>query len=586
MALTSATGLFSGLDTSTLITQLVAIEGQPRISLTAKKAGFQAKISTYGSIKSALSTLKTSLDNLKSANILKVSAKSSDTSELTASVTSSANVGSHSIEVNKLATTQSLFSSTFTSSGAAVADLTVNTVQKLRLQVGSGVVNDITIDSTNNTVTGISDAINAANAGVTASVIDGGFVVDATNDSLLFNDGSNRTATLAQGTYTTSAFEAEIKRALEAANAGSDTYTVTYDTNTSKFTIANDAGNTNSIDLLFEDASTTAEALLGFTSVDHAAVAVAGSIISDNAVGGTRLVLSSNSSGTSGRIKVLTDEDYDGIFGEAADTDTTGLSQIAFDPLYDASGDVASGTANLTQSLSAIDAILKVDGVSVSSSSNTITNLLSGTTLTLLKTTTAGSPVTLDIEKDTAQITTNINAFISSYNSAINLVRSLSVPVDGQGVILTGDSTANQIINSLRSAITQDFSGNTVAESGLSHKVDGSLTLNTTTLDSVVNADLDGLIASFDGLATSLESTLDNFIDTAIPAREDGLNASISSIDDTILGINVRLVTFEETLRAKFTAMESILASLQSTQNFLTAALANLPKPNSTGGKK
>ena len=146
--------------------------------------------------------------------------------------------------------------------------------------------------------TGVIDTLNiaslssspstTANIGITANLDSrsGGdsIVVDTTNNTIIFDDGGTRTATLTAGTYTADQLATEIGTQLEAANVGTDTYTVTFDATTQRFTVANDTGNTNSIDIEWENAATTATSMLGFTTLDHAAIAVAASDTSDEAV--------------------------------------------------------------------------------------------------------------------------------------------------------------------------------------------------------------------------------------------------------------------------------------------------------------
>lgn len=109
-------------------------------------------------------------------------------------------------------------------------------------------------------------------------------VVDSSNKAIRFTEGAGTyTASLTEGTYTANALASEIKRALEAAN-GSNTYTVSYDEASMKFIITNDAVNTDSLDILWENAATTAENILGFTATDHAAIAPGNSTTGDNTV--------------------------------------------------------------------------------------------------------------------------------------------------------------------------------------------------------------------------------------------------------------------------------------------------------------
>ena len=324
MAVTTSTGLFSGVNTDQLIQQILSVESQPIATLQQKSTTYQGEISSYGTIKSALSKLQDALTNLKSSSIYTFGATSSDTSSLTATATSSASAGTYNININNLATAQSIYSTTFASQDAAVADLSTNATQKLQVQVGGGNAATITVDSTNNTLSGIKDAINSAGVGVTASIVNSGFVVDGSNNTIVFNDGTDHTATLNAGTYTADALASEVKRALEAANSGSDTYTVSYDSTAHNFKVSNDSSNANSIDLAFENASTTASGLLGFTATNHAAIAVGSNMSGDNAVGGYRLALASNNTGSSGRITIKADENNDGTYEQStSETDTS-----------------------------------------------------------------------------------------------------------------------------------------------------------------------------------------------------------------------------------------------------------------------
>jgi len=112
MAVTTSTGLFSGVNTDQLIQQILSVESQPITALQQKSTSYQGKISSYGSIKSALSKLQDALANLKSGNIYSIGATSSDTSSLTATATSSASEGTYNIKINNLATAQSVYSTT------------------------------------------------------------------------------------------------------------------------------------------------------------------------------------------------------------------------------------------------------------------------------------------------------------------------------------------------------------------------------------------------------------------------------------------------------------------------------------------
>jgi flagellar hook-associated protein 2 len=176
----SSPGIGSSLDVNGIVTQLMAIEQRPLSLLSVKEARLQGRLSALGQVKGSLSTIQTALGNLKDASQFSAfKATSSDTAVATASANGFADAGSYSLSVTQLATAQKL-----NSKGFAAADAVVGT-GTLTLQFGTTggasfsangdkpAVN-ITIDASNNTLAGIRDAINGANAGVTASIINDG----------------------------------------------------------------------------------------------------------------------------------------------------------------------------------------------------------------------------------------------------------------------------------------------------------------------------------------------------------------------------------------------------------------------------
>ncbi len=172
MALSSS-GIGSGLDINSLVSQLVRAEGQgPLLRLNKREAGFQADLSAFGQLKSGLSDFKTALAGLNSeAAFQPRSVSSSDTALFTASVDNTAVTGSYNIEVLTLAQSEKVRSNSFTSNTEVIG------TGSLAVSLGSDTFN-VTIAGTNNTLTGIRDAINAAtdNPGLTASIVnvDGG----------------------------------------------------------------------------------------------------------------------------------------------------------------------------------------------------------------------------------------------------------------------------------------------------------------------------------------------------------------------------------------------------------------------------
>jgi len=191
-------GVGSSLDVASIVDSLMEVERIPLDRLLAQKDSFDAKISSLGTIKSSLSTFQTSLSPLTSGfGLLANKAESSDTSIVSADGLSGAIAGNYSVDISQLAQSQKLVATGQADTTAAIGGgtsttLTVElgTISGGTFDSGTGTYSgasftpnaagslDITIDSSNNSLEGIRDAINAANAGVTATIVNDG---DAAN---------------------------------------------------------------------------------------------------------------------------------------------------------------------------------------------------------------------------------------------------------------------------------------------------------------------------------------------------------------------------------------------------------------------
>lgn len=198
MALSSP-GIGSGLDVNGIITQLMSLEAQPMALLDRKEASYQAKLSAYGSLQGALSSFQTTARGLNDpTKFNSINASSSDSAVATASASSVAVPGSYSIDVSQLAQSQKLVA---TGQSSTTASIGLGGTTTLTFDFGSisGTLDPyvpgtglggtysaaaftsngsgtktVTIDATNNSLSGVRDAINSAKIGVTASIINDG----------------------------------------------------------------------------------------------------------------------------------------------------------------------------------------------------------------------------------------------------------------------------------------------------------------------------------------------------------------------------------------------------------------------------
>ncbi|MBB6592664.1 flagellar filament capping protein FliD [Ralstonia solanacearum] len=186
-------GIGTSIDVSTLVTKLMSVESQPLTLLQNTQTSYQAQLSAVGTLKSSLSTFQSSLSSLTSlSGFTAMKASGYDTSILNASVTSSAPSGTYAVNVTQLAQSQVLAAQGQTSTTAAIGSGSSTTISFQFGTVSGGTLSNgqytgatftqngnlsggsITINSSNNTLAGIRDAINSANLGVSASIVNDG----------------------------------------------------------------------------------------------------------------------------------------------------------------------------------------------------------------------------------------------------------------------------------------------------------------------------------------------------------------------------------------------------------------------------
>ncbi|GMQ88681.1 MAG: flagellar filament capping protein FliD [Gammaproteobacteria bacterium] len=234
-----------------------------------------------------------------------------------------------------------------------------------------------------------------------------------------------------------------------------------------------------------------------------------------------------------------------------------------------------------------LDSQLLIDGLyTITRSSNTISDAISGITLNLKGATTTA--VQMNVSRDSAAVTASVQAFVDAYNELQTTIDSLS----GEGNDLEADNTLRSIENLIKDvfntppgAITSSFTY--LSEVGVSFQRDGKFSLDSVALQKAIDSDFAGMAELFandnqgylfrvDALVSTFVQT-DGFIDT----RQDGLNTRIDTVDQRILDMEYRLEIREQRLLNQFTALDVLVANLQSTGNFLTQQLASLPKINS-----
>jgi flagellar hook-associated protein 2 len=312
------------------------------------------------------------------------------------------------------------------------------------------------------------------------------------------------------------------------------------------------------------------------SKINSSGAGVTASVVNDNT--GSRLVFSSQTTGLTNAFRVT-----------ATESGGAGLSSLAYDPANGA------GTTTLTQPAS--DAKATINGLSVSSSTNALTNVLNGLTLNLNQVTT--SPVQVSVAQDTTGITKAVQSFVDSYNAlstllTTDLAYNSSTKVAGP---LQADSSAVSLQRQLRNIVGSPSGASsvfsTLSQVGVQVQADGTLQLNSSTLTSAMSsnpAELKKLFTNVDlgtpandGIANQLRTFGDSVLGASglLTARVTGLNTALSSNQTDQDNLNTRLAATQARLQAQYTALDTKMASINTLSTYVTQQIANWNKSTS-----
>ncbi|MGC8121834.1 flagellar filament capping protein FliD [Marinobacter sp. VGCF2001] len=407
MAGISSLGIGSGVLNSDLVDQLVAAERKPTENrLTQKTQQAEALLSAYGKLRSAVTELRLPMRQLSSPDNLKAFSASSSNESIGVEVDSTkANRGSYSVEVTSLASAQAL------ASRDVFADRDSTSVGQgtLELSVGDKITN-ITIDSSNDTLQGLANAINDADAGVSAGIIDTG--------------------------------------------------------------------------------------------------------------NGFQMVLSADETGTANAVSISVTDDAAGT-----NTDNTGLSRFAFNTGMDAD-------SGLKETIAASDAVMDINGISVTRSTNTFENVIDGLTFDITETGTS----TIKVSQDFGAVADRVQGFVDKFNGLQSTIDSLAGfnAEAGVGSLLTGDSTVRTIQGQLRNIITrvvpgmEDASVRSLADVGVTTNFEtGGLEFDREKFEEVLKANPDDVTALFAEQGRTTDSEVE-FVRSGLNTEPGEYNINIT----------------------------------------------------------
>jgi len=249
----------------------------------------------------------------------------------------------------------------------------------------------------------------------------------------------------------------------------------------------------------------------------------------------------------------------------------------------DGTGSTVDFTASaFAENKTAADADFTIDGLQISRSTNSISDVINGVTLTLMK---ENSSASVTVAADNEAIKEQIEAFVTAYNDVTSLISSNSTydTESEEGGILVGEGTSRNIQNNLRDQVSSGVSGlsgslSILAQIGITTNYKtGNLDINSTTLDTKLGTNLDDIADLFNdstnGIAVKISdyiSDISSTVSGSIELRKDGLRDIIDNISDTISNMEYRLEKTEDDMVRKFSALEQIVGSYNTISSYLT----------------
>lgn len=272
---------------------------------------------------------------------------------------------------------------------------------------------------------------------------------------------------------------------------------------------------------------------------------------------GDVLVLASGSTGSEGRLTIEASGGDGGLSALA----TSGGSMTVADP--------------------GNDAVVVVDGITRTSSSNRIDDLIDGVTLDLTKAK-PGEAFDLQLKSDPSTLKAGLLGLVSAYNTALSQLRTQSAAGSegAPGAALSGDAAPRGMTQSLRGFVSQHYAQ--LSALGFETKVDGSLSLDGAVFDKAVAEDpaaVQRLFGDEGTLRTPMAGALKSWLgdEGMISGRTEALETRIDRLKDDRSALDLRMEKVKANYLRQFTALDTMVAQMSSVSSFLTQQLARLP---------
>ncbi|PWY56263.1 flagellar hook protein FliD [Legionella qingyii] len=537
----STPGIGSGLDIKAMVESMVKADLMPlQLRHDKKLNSVTTELSAFGQLKSAMSSFQTTLDSLSHASEFnKMNCLLSETGYVSASLTGQAIEGLYQIKVNQLAQSQSLVSNYFTSNSSSIGSGSItinfgtysnnNSTFTQNTDVSPVTIN---INSGNDSLTAVCDAINAANAGVTASIVQDsiGSRLTLTSSQTGEKYAMQITGSLAALNYDPTTNNASLTQTMAAQNSQVQINGLLLSESNNQF---KNAITGVTLDLQQADPATTVT-LTVKKDVEHLKGLINDFVKKYNDFLNFITTLTGFDMETRKRGVLQGDDKLRAL--------KTNLYNLATNPLTTV-GSIKSladlGITSDKHGLLEIDPELFDDAIN--NNYQDISNLFA-------KKITATDPNIKINSVDTEVAAGAYNVILNEYTPGVSMAGSIG------GILAT--STDGITLNG-----TGDF--NTLSIDVISGLVGNR-----------------GQIIVSDGLASMIDSYLESLVDEdgEIAERIDRLNTQAKQLDEMQERINERSITLEQRYYRQWNAVDLLISQMQNTSNTLTQILSNLPK--------
>lgn len=297
----------------------------------------------------------------------------------------------------------------------------------------------------------------------------------------------------------------------------------------------------------------------------NAAIGVTASIINNGSATPNQLVLTSKTTGATSSMRIA-------VAGDAALT-----SLLAYNP---------AAVQNLQQTAAAQNANLNVNGIAVTSASNTVSGAMQGVTMNLASVGTS----TVSVQSNTASMQAAITTFVNAYNSLQSVAKSLTAynPTSKTAAALLGDSTLMGIQTRIRSTLNapQAAVGGlaTLSQIGITIQTDGTMAIDSTKLTAALGSNLSGVTnlfagsAGVGGYASQLATQITGFsnINGALTVATAGINKTLTSLGTQYSNMSAQIDATVARYKTQFTQLDVLISGMNQTSSYLTQQFAAL----------